>query len=366
MSLISGSERDRRDAERRRAAARRRKAEQKKRSSAARQKRKRSGRRDGGGLIKVILIAAVCLLLAGAASAGGYLIWHDKGAGAGEELSEYSELEFSGRPYVDVNEGVPFFEEDDYTTDSYDKYYRLDRYGRARGAMACLGTDLMPVEERGDISSVEPSGWQSAEYDFIEQGHLYNRCHLIAFMLTGQNANEKNLITGTRYMNTRGMLPFESEIADYIMTTGNHVMYRVRPVYRESNQVASGVLMEAYSVEDEGAGVCFNIYCFNVQPGVKIDYSDGSSHADGTVTESETSGGSSGWSGFSRDEEIAKVSGLASEDGTDYVLNLRRHKIHFPECSSVGEMSEENRYEIRAGKNALKDAGYDECGSCRP
>ena len=350
MSLISGSGCDRRDAERRRSEARRR--------------RNRSGRRTGGGLVKMILLAAACLLLIGAALAGGYSLL--PGACTGGELSDYAELEFSGRPYVDVNEGVPFFEEDDYTTESYDKYFRLDRYGRARGAMACLGTDLMPFEERGDISSVEPSGWQSVEYDFVEQGHLYNRCHLIAFMLTGQNANERNLITGTRYMNTRGMLPFESEISDYMITTGNHVLYRVRPVYRGSNSVASGVLMEAYSVEDEGAGVCFNIYCFNVQPGVRIDYSDGSSYADGTITESETSRGSGDWSGFSRDEEIAKVSCLSSEDGADYVLNLRRHKIHLPECSSVGEMSEENSYKIRADKESIKEVGYDECGNCMP
>lgn len=256
------------------------------------------------------------------------------------ELEGLTELEYEGRAAVEVNGGMPYFSEDEYEEESYDRYFRLDRYGRCTGAMACLGADLMPTEERGDISSVKPSGWQTSEYSFIDQGKLYNRCHLIAFMLTGQNANERNLITGTRYMNTRGMLPYEIEVADYVMTTGNHVLYRVRPVYEGTDEVASGVLMEAFSVEDRGRGICFNVYCFNVQPGVVIDYSDGSNH---------------------RDENAAS---LESEGGKKYVLNTNTHRIHAPDCPSVSDISDYNRQDVTADIDTLIAAGYSRCGNC--
>ena len=183
--------------------------------------------------------------------------------------------EFSGEPYVAINNNVPNFTEEDLTTESYEFYSELDHLDRCGVTVACLGQDLMPTEDRESISHVKPSGWIQGQYDFVDGKSLYNRCHLIGFQLAGENANEKNLITGTRYMNTIGMLPFENMVADYIKETGNHVMYRVTPIYDGDNLVASGVQMEGYSVEDEGDGIYFNVYVYNVQPGVEIDYATG-------------------------------------------------------------------------------------------
>jgi len=185
---------------------------------------------------------------------------------------------YSGKPYVEVNHNVPFFDEEDYQIKSFEEYSELDKLGRCGIAYACLSQELMPTEERGKIGMVKPSGWQTVKYpEQIEDLYLYNRCHLIAWCLTGENANEKNLITGTRYMNVEGMLPLEEKVANYIDRTSNHVLYRVTPIFEGENLVASGVLMEAYSVEDEGAGIQFCVYCFNVQPGIEIDYLTGES-----------------------------------------------------------------------------------------
>ena len=189
---------------------------------------------------------------------------------------------YSGDPYVAINNNEPEFAEDELTTEAYEFYSELDQLGRCGVTMACLGKELMPTEDRESISHVKPSGWVQGQYDFVDGKSLYNRCHLIGFQLAGENANEKNLITGTRYMNTIGMLPFENVVADYIKETNNHVMFRVTPIYEGDNLVASGVQMEAYSVEDEGDGIYFNVYAYNVQPGVEIDYSTGENRADGT------------------------------------------------------------------------------------
>lgn len=183
--------------------------------------------------------------------------------------------EYSGHAYVEVNNNAPFFTESEITTSAFEEYGEFDRYGRCTACTACIGNELMPKEERGEIYTVEPTGWQHIEFDFIEGGTLYNRCHLIGFQLTGENANANNLITGTRYMNVDGMLPFENEVATYINDTGNHVLYRVTPIFKDNELVARGVEMEAYSVEDKGEGVCFNVFCYNVQPGVEIDYKTG-------------------------------------------------------------------------------------------
>ncbi len=187
--------------------------------------------------------------------------------------------EFGNTPYVEINGNVPFFTEEDMTTDSYETYAPLDTLKRCGETMACIGRDLMPTEDRESISSVEPSGWVNKEYDFVDGGWLYNRCHLIGFQLTGENANKENLITGTRYMNVEGMLPFENMVADYIKDTGNHVLYRVTPIFQGSELVARGVLMEAKSVEDNGDGILFCVYVYNNQPGVEIDYLTGESKA---------------------------------------------------------------------------------------
>lgn len=270
--------------------------------------------------------------------------------------------EYSGEPYIEVNGNIPFFENKDFQVTSYENYWKLDSLGRCTGAMACIGIDLMPTEERKNISEICPTGWQKVEYDFIDQKYLYNRCHLIAFQLTGENANECNLITGTRYLNTEGMLPFENMISNYVRLSGNHVLYRVRPIFNGDNLLASGVLLEAYSIEDSGEGICFNVYCYNVQPGVIIDYLDGSSVSDGTVVVENTT--QSSW--YNEVVEKENISILYDESGTDYVLNTRRKKIHKPECSSVNDMSPKNTYEIKADIQKLIDAGYSPCQNCKP
>ena len=187
---------------------------------------------------------------------------------------------YGGESYAVVEDNQPAFTAEDLTTDSYETYGSLDALGRCTAAMACIGPDLMPTEDRGSIQDVTPTGWEQGQYDCVDGGYLYNRCHLIGYQLTGENDNERNLITGTRYLNVEGMLPFENLVADYIQETGNHVLYRVTPVFQGSDLLASGVQMEAYSVEDGGDGVCFNIYCYNVQPGVEIDYATGENWAE--------------------------------------------------------------------------------------
>ena len=186
--------------------------------------------------------------------------------------------EYTGSPYIIVNDNVPFFTEADMTTSSFEEYSELDSLGRCSTAYANVGKDLMPTQKRGSIGSVKPTGWQTVKYDSVDGKYLYNRCHLIGYQLTAENANKQNLITGTRYLNVDGMLPFENMVADYIKETNNHVLYRVTPIFTGDELVARGVLMEAKSVEDKGEGILFNVYCYNVQPGIVIDYATGESH----------------------------------------------------------------------------------------
>lgn len=185
--------------------------------------------------------------------------------------------EYEGNPFIEINGNVPSFSEEDKTEKAFERYENLDKLGRAQKAYANIGKETMPKEKRGNISSIHPTGWNTTQYDFIDGKYLYNRCHLIGYQLTAENANERNLITGTRYMNVEGMLPFENMVADYIKETGNHVLYRVTPVYDGDNMVANGVMMEAESVEDQGEGIQFNVFVYNVQPLVEINYTDGSS-----------------------------------------------------------------------------------------
>lgn len=186
--------------------------------------------------------------------------------------------EYSGEAYVTINDNIPGFTEDEITNISYESYSELDSLGRCGTAEACVGQDIMPTEKRGEIGQIKPSGWHTVKYpEYISDRYLYNRCHLIGYQLTGENANVKNLITGTRYLNVTGMLPFENEIAGYVKETNNHVMYRVTPCFADNELVARGVYMEAYSVEDSGKGVSFNVYCFNIQPNITIDYATGDS-----------------------------------------------------------------------------------------
>lgn len=254
---------------------------------------------------------------------------------------------YSGSPYVELDGNLPGFSLEERTTDSFETYSTLDALGRCGPAYACIGQDLMPTEDRESISSVRPTGWMQAEYSFVDGGSLYNRCHLIGFQLTGENANEENLITGTRYMNVEGMLPFENMVADYIKETGNHVLYRAAPIFEGENLVASGVVMEALSVEDEGEGVCFHVYVYNVQPGVEIDYATGESWETG-------------------DSASSALESQAEEQETDYVLNTSSKKFHLPDCSSVDSMSEKNRQEYHGTREELIAQGYEPCGSCNP
>ena len=189
---------------------------------------------------------------------------------------------YRGIPYVEINDNKPSFSDKD--KDRVEEYSKLDKLGRCGPAFANVGKELMPTSPRESIRDVRPSGWHTVKYDgIIEDRYLYNRCHLIAFMLAGENANERNLITGTRYFNVEGMLPFENQVADYVKSTGNHVLYRVRPIFKGDDLVARGVQMEAKSVEDGGKGVSFNVYCYNIQPGIRINYIDGSSQPESKV-----------------------------------------------------------------------------------
>ena len=200
----------------------------------------------------------------------------------GFDKEEYNYLmsvlpEYSGSPYFEINNGKPLFKDYEIIGGSFEYYSSLDELGRCDVCMASVAKDIMPTEDRESISSVTPTGWLNKKYDVIPGKYLYNRCHLIGYQLTGENANKKNLITGTRYLNVDGMLPFENMVDSYIEKTGNHVVYRVTPVFKENNLLADGVLMEAYSVEDEGRGISFCVYCYNVQPSIILDYSTGAS-----------------------------------------------------------------------------------------
>lgn len=230
--------------------------------------------------------------------------------------------EYAGKAYTEVNGNVPYFTKEELQTESFEYYSPLDALGRCGVCVASIGTDLMPTEERGEIGSVKPSGWNQVKYaGLVEGNYLYNRCHLIGYSLSGENSNEKNLITGTRFLNVEGMLPFESRVAAYVKETSNHVMYRVTPIFQGDDLLARGVLMEARSVEDDGAGISFCVYCYNVQPGVKIDYSDGASILDEGTYETWTAGQSStGW------EDPA--TGTEEFSGQSYAVNSKNGKIH--------------------------------------
>ena len=249
--------------------------------------------------------------------------------------------DYSGTPYVVLHDNKPSFSQEDLTDQSYEQYSELDELGRCGVAKACIGKDLMPTEDRGSIGQIKPSGWQTVKYDNVEGKYLYNRCHLIGFQLTGENANEKNLITGTRYMNTEGMLPFENMVADYIKETGNHVLYRVTPVFEADCLVANGVRMEAMSVEDSGDGISFHVYVYNVQPGIEISYSTGNSR-------------------------VAETDPSASGEIVTFTLNTNNKKFHKETCSSVNEMKEENRETYKGTREDIIKQGYSPCGRCNP
>ena len=255
------------------------------------------------------------------------------------ELSEIPE--YSGEFYVAINDNIPNFSTSELTTVAYEWYSPLDTLGRCGMAIASCGKEIMPSpdEERGNISDIKPSGWVQAKYDGVSGGYLWNRCHLIGWQLSAENANEKNLITGTRSMNVDGMLLFENMVADYVKETGNHVAYRITPIYDGDELVCRGVQMEAYSIEDDGEGISFNVYCYNVQPGIVIDYATGESHAEKEITEPETA-------------------------SVTYVLNTNTKRVHYPSCHSVKQISEKNYAESSEALDALLSRGYKPCGNC--
>lgn len=261
--------------------------------------------------------------------------------------------DYSGSAYVTVNDNHPYFSDADLTTTSFESYSEFDSLGRCGAAYASVSTDTMPTEERGSIGQIKPSGWHTVKYDCVDGKYLYNRCHLIGYQLTAENANEQNLITGTRYLNVEGMLPFENMVADYIKETGSHVLYRVTPIFDGDSLVASGVLMEAESVEDKGESICFNVFCYNVQPGITIDYPTG----DSTLAESSTASFSETASADSATEESIEQT---------YILNTNTHKFHDPSCSCVDDIKDSNKETYTGSRDDLISQGYEPCGQCKP
>ncbi len=281
---------------------------------------------------------------------------------AGRFVLKLSDIpEYSGKPYYTLNNNNPSFPGGNGGKKYYEEYAPLDNLGRCGVAEACLGKETMPTEERGEIGQVKPSGWKTVKYDCVDGKYLYNRCHLIGFQLSGENANERNLITGTRYMNVDGMLPFENMIADYIKETGNHVLYRVTPIYNGNELVARGVQMEALSVEDDGDGICFNVYCYNNQPGVRINYANGESEEfdDGIVPAIGKPVGN-GNNGSNN-----SASSQNTQSGS-YLLNTNTKKIHRPGCSSAKSMKAENKQSYNGSIENLLSEGYSKCKVCNP
>lgn len=223
---------------------------------------------------------------------------------------------YDGKAYVAVNNNEPFFTDSDMTTTAFENYSDLDSLGRCGVAYANICKEIMPTEKRGKIGMIKPSGWHTVKYDVIKDRYLYNRCHLIGYQLAGENANPKNLITGTRYLNVEGMLPFENLVADYVNNTGNHVLYRVTPMFSGSNLVANGVLIEAKSVEDNGGGILFNVYCYNVQPGVGINYENGDSWLDGTAPQEQSVQTGAAQNGGSQSSDGSQAGASAGDTGS--------------------------------------------------
>lgn len=304
---------------------------------------------------RIFALLLVALLLCGCGGPGADYReddWEWEESSSSETTEETTESaatveeipEYDSSPYVVINNNEPFFVEEEIVADAYEEYSELDELGRCGITSACVAQELMPTEARESISSVKPTGWVNNPYDFVDGQYVYNRCHLIGFQLTGENANKYNLITGTRYMNVQGMLPFENMVADHVKEEDHHVLYRVTPIFEGDNLVASGVLMEALCVEcheteDEDDDLFFNVYCYNVQPGVVIDYATGENWAAETSYEGE---------------EIT------------YILNTSSKKFHTEDCASAANMKQSNRSEITCTRQELIDLGYSPAGCCDP
>jgi DNA-entry nuclease len=269
-------------------------------------------------------------------------------------LSEESATDippYSGKSYIELNNNVPAFtDEEKKSTEAFEHYSNLDHLGRCGVAYANVCRELMPTEERGRIGDIRPSGWHTVKYpDLIEDNYLYNRSHLIAYSLAGENDNEKNLITGTRYFNQETMQIFELKVLDYVRANDNHVLYRVTPVFENDNLLATGVIMEAWSVEDEGSGICFNVFCYNVQPGIEIDYATGESKRAESSTASDNAATS--------DSDLYNTK-------MSFILNTHTKKIHMPGCRGVKQMADRNKLECESTINELIKQGYEPCKMC--
>ena len=288
------------------------------------------------------------------------------GNNSGSSVPAETIKSFTGNAYIVLNSNEPEFSSSDLVTSSYEYYSPLDSLGRCGPAIACLSKSTMPTAERGSIGSVKPTGWHTVKYDNIDGKYLYNRCHLIAYELSAENANKQNLITGTRYLNINGMLPFENMTADYIKETGNHVLYRVTPIFEGNDLVASGVHMEAESVEDKGAGIKFNVYCYNVQPGISIDYATGNSTYIGGTGVNATSAVTVTQTAAPVQTSAAAATTAQNPISATYVLNTSTKKFHRPGCRYAGSIKAENRQEFTGDRQTLIDEGYTPCGVCDP
>lgn len=278
-----------------------------------------------------VLLLALALLFSGCGAPGSA-----PSASLQQALDEFDTWH---EPYMVIDGNMPSFTDKDKSLDCFEYYSDMDAYNRCGYAYACICENTLPTTERESIGQVRPTGWQTVKYDIVDGKYLYNRCHLIGYQLSAENANPYNLITGTRYFNVQGMLPFEDQVADYVKETGNRVLYRVTPVFVGMEMVARGVHMEAWSIEDNGKGVCFSVFVYNKQPGIVIDYTNGDSRL--------------------ADESLV-------QDSTEYILNTNSHKFHKPDCAYAGDIKEENRQVYKGSRDILIAQGYSPCGGCKP
>ena len=295
-----------------------------------------------------------------------------KTGGQTESVSLDQIPEYSGSPYVEINGNIPSFSDEKSAGPAYEFYSELDSLGRCGYAESKVTPELMPDEERGAIGMVKPTGWHTVKYENVDGRYLYNRCHLIGYQLTGENANRKNLITGTRYLNVQGMLPFETKVCDYVKNTGNHVLYRVTPIFDGDNLFANGVLMEAYSVEDAGEGISFCVFAYNVQPGIGIDYATGDNWAESNAASQEAAAPIVIETPTQQPQtdttvQITPEPSVPQESQeTTYVLNTNTMKFHYPSCSSVDQMKEKNKEIYTGNREDIINMGYMPCKRCNP
>lgn len=272
---------------------------------------------------------------------------------------------YSGTACVQIHENRPYFQPEELSADSFESYSELDALGRCGAAFARVCLDTMPTEERGAIGMIKPSGWHTVRYDCVDGRYLYNRCHLIGYQLTAENDNVNNLITGTRYLNMEGMLPFENRVTDYVKETEHHVAYRVTPIFDGDDLLARGVLMEGWSVEDHGEGICFCVFAYNVQPGIGIDYTTGNSWLmDGSPASGQNEpepGNGPAPSAPDIPENPAPGPNVVT-----YIVNTNTKRFHRPDCSSVSDMKQSNKREYTGTAQELIDQGYSPCKQCNP